>query len=123
VIARAGTAADLADDLTAALVCTMREDFALHRLWYDRRSQSTFDDILRPTVLELEAQLEAMIWRVVQRFAALAGGRPVVTGLVAYATFDGLFENCLVRHIGGDGAADEWRAGARWLIGTLVRPA
>ena len=65
-----------------------------------------------------------MIWRVVQRYAALAAGRPVVSTLVAYATFDGLFENCLVRHIGGDdGAADELRTGARWLIGTLVPPA
>jgi AcrR family transcriptional regulator len=124
VVARAGTAPVLADDFADALVTTMREDFAVHRLWYDLRSQSTFDDALRLTVAELDAQLEAMIWRVVERYADLAGGRPVVTPLVAYATFDGLFENCLVRHIGGDaGAADELRTGARWLIGTLARPA
>ncbi len=124
VIAGADTVADLADDFAAALVATMREDFATHRLWYDLRSQSTFEQALRLTVVELDAQLEAMIWRVVQRYAALAGGRPVVTRLVAYATFDGLFENCLIRHIGGDAsAADELRAGARWLIGTLVRSA
>ena len=49
VIARAGTAAELADDFAAALATTMREDAALHRLWYDLRSQSPFEDILRPT--------------------------------------------------------------------------
>lgn len=124
VIAGSGTAAALADDFAEALVTTMREDFALHRLWYDLRSQSTFEDVLRLTVAELDAQLEAMIGRVVERYAMLAGGRPVVTPLVAYATFDGLFENCLVRYIGGDaGVAEELRTGARWLIGTLVRPA
>lgn len=124
VIAGAGTAEALADDFADALVTTMRQDFAMHRLWYDLRSQSTFEDVLRLTVAELDAQLEAMIWRVVERHAALAGGRPVATRLLAYATFDGLFENCLVRHIGGDPtAADELRAGARWLIGTLVGPA
>lgn len=124
VIAGAGTAADLAEDFAEALVTTMREDFAMHRLWYDLRSQSTFEQVLRLTVAELDAQLEAMIWRVVERYAVLAGGQPAVTRLVAYATFDGLFENCLVRYIGGDAsAANELRAGARWLIGTLVRPA
>ena len=124
VIAGAGTAADLAEDFAEALVTTMREDFAMHRLWYDLRSQSTFEPDLRLTVAELDAQLEAMIGRVVQSYAALSGGRPVVTPLLAYATFDGLFENCLVRHIGGDaGAAGELRAGARWLLGTVVQPA
>lgn len=123
VIAGAGTAAALADDFAEALVTTMREDFAMHRLWYDLRSQSTFEEALRLTVADLDAQLEAMIWRVVQRYATLTGGRPVISRLVAYATFDGLFENCLVRQISGDAsAADELRAGARWLIDTLVRP-
>ncbi|HEY7816288.1 MAG TPA: TetR/AcrR family transcriptional regulator, partial [Nakamurella sp.] len=62
------------------------------------------------------------IWRVVERYATLLGGQPVVTPLVAYATLDGMFENCLVRHIRGDAsAADELRAGARWLVGMLVR--
>jgi AcrR family transcriptional regulator len=123
VIAAARTATELADAFADALVTTMREDFALHRLWYDLRSQSTFEEPLRLTVAELDAQLEAMIWRVVQRYAELHGGRPMVTPLVAYAALDGLFENCLVRHIGGDpSAAGELHAGAVWLVGTLVAP-
>jgi hypothetical protein len=45
----------------------------------------------------------------------------VVTSLTAYATLDGLFENCLVRHIAGDaGAVDELRAGAHWLLPAWV---
>ncbi|HEY5877258.1 MAG TPA: TetR/AcrR family transcriptional regulator, partial [Nakamurella sp.] len=124
VIASATTAPGLADAFADVLVTTMRDDFALHRLWYDLRSQSTFDQALRLTVAELDAQLEAMIWRIVERYAALLGGRPVVTRLVAYATLDGLFENSLVRHIGGDASAGgELRTGAGWLLGTLVRDA
>lgn len=121
VIARAGTPDELAADFADALASTMEQDHAMHRLWYDLRSQSTFEPALRPTVAELDAQLESMIWRVVDRYAALSGARPVVSRLVAYATVDGLFENCLVRHSGGDpGAADQLRTGARWLLATLV---
>jgi hypothetical protein len=99
----------------------MVADFALHRLWYDLRAQSTFDEQLRLTVGELDAQLESMVGRVVRRYAQLRGGRSVVTSLTAYATLDGLFENCLVRHIAGDaGAVDELRAGAHWLLPAWV---
>ncbi|WP_420122469.1 TetR/AcrR family transcriptional regulator [Nakamurella sp.] len=123
VIARAGTAADLAADFADALATTLEQDLAMHRLWYDLRSQSTFEASLRPTVIELDAQLEAMIWRVVERYAALSGSRPRVERFVAYATLDGLFENCLVRQAGGDvRAAGQLRTGARWLLGTLVAP-
>lgn len=121
VIARAGTPDELAAEFAGALASTMERDGALHRLWYDLRSQSTFEAALRPTVAELDDQLQAMIWRVVERYAALSGARPVVGPLVAYATLDGLFGNCLVRHTGGDaGAAGQLRDGARWLLGTLV---
>lgn len=123
VIARAGTAAALAAGFADALASTLEQDHAMHRLWYDLRSQSTFEAALRPTVTELDAQLEAMIWRVVERYAALSGVRPAVEKFVAYATLDGLFENCLVRHTGGDaGAPARLRDGARWLLGTLVPP-
>jgi len=122
VIVSATTASGLADAFADLLATTMRDDFAMHRLWYDLRSQSTFDQALRLTVAELDAQLEAMIWRVVQRYATLRGGRIVVSPLIAYATLDGLFENCLVRHIGGDRtAAEELRTGAIWQVDKLVR--
>lgn len=121
VIARAGTPEELAADFADTLASTMERDHAMHRLWYDLRSQSAFEAALRPTVTELDAQLEAMIWRVVERYAALSGARPAVERFVAYATLDGLFENCLVRHTGGDGdAAAQLRSGAQWLLGTLV---
>jgi TetR/AcrR family transcriptional repressor of bet genes len=124
VVASAESAHRLAEAFANTLVTTMREDFAMHRLWYDLRSQSSFDERLRLTVAELDQQLEAMVWRVVQRYAALLGGRPVVSSLMAYATLDGLFENCLIRHIAGDATVpDELRTGARWLVSTVVRPA
>jgi AcrR family transcriptional regulator len=121
VVAGASTADGLVEGFADALVATMVADFALHRLWYDLRAQSTFDEQLRLTVGELDAQLESMVGRVVRRYAQLRGGRSVVTSLTAYATLDGLFENCLVRHIAGDaGAADELRAGAHWLLPAWV---
>jgi AcrR family transcriptional regulator len=124
VVAGATTASGLAEAFADAPVTTMCEDFAMHRMWYDLRSQSTFDERLRLTVSELDFQLESMVGRVVKRYAELLGGGPVVTALTAYATLDGLFENCLVRHIGGDATVvDELRAGAQWLVTTMVEPA
>ena len=47
----------------------------LHRLWYDLRNQSLFDDSFRTDVLEIDQSLERMIWRIVSKFADLAGRR------------------------------------------------
>jgi hypothetical protein len=49
-----------------------------------------------------------MIWRVVERYAELADAVPQVSEAVAYATFDGLFQQFLLRHLAGrETAADE----------------
>ena len=48
----------------------------MHRLWYDLRNQSMFEPSLREVVLEIDGQLEAMIWRVITRYADLAGAAP-----------------------------------------------
>ena len=122
IVATATTADELARLFAEALVATLLEDTATHRLWYDVRSQAMFEDDLRPTVTDLDHQLEAMVWRVVSRYAELAGLPLAVSSPTAYAVFDGLFENSLVRHLGGDPAAgDRLRADAPWLIATLVR--
>lgn len=122
VMERCDTPEDLAEGFAEALVATLQADFAMHRLWYDVRAQSAFEEQLRPTVRELDAQLEAMVWRIVERYAALAKGTPVVSRLAAYSMFDGLFENALVRHVAGDEtAAGSLREGARWLLPTVVR--
>ncbi|MFQ6171379.1 TetR/AcrR family transcriptional regulator [Oryzobacter sp. R7] len=122
IVATAGGPDELAALFADALVATLLEDTAMHRLWYDVRSQAMFEGDLRATVGDLDRQLEAMVWRVVSRYAELAGRLAAVPSPTAYAVFDGLFENSLVRHIAGDtGAAERLRGDAVWLIGTLVR--
>ena len=73
----------------------------MHRLWYDLRAQSLFEASFRTDVAEIDASLERMIWRIVTRYAELAG--PVtITSPSMYAIFDGLFQQALWRHLAGD---------------------
>ena len=99
----------------------MLDDSAMHRLWYDLRCQAMFDKALLPTVVDLDRQLEEMIWRVVSRYADLAAATSAVASATAYSIFDGLFENCLVRHIAGDeAAADRLRTETAFLLTRLI---
>ena len=117
IVAHAPRPEDVASQFADALVVTMLEDTLMHRLWYDLRCQAMFDMALLPTVTDLDRQLEEMIWRVVSRYAELAATTPAVPSAAAYSVFDGLFENCLMRHIAGDGtAADRLRTEAAWLL-------
>ena len=38
----------------AAMAATLREDATLHRLWYDLRNQSLFDEKFRDDVAEID---------------------------------------------------------------------
>ena len=68
----------------------------MHRLWYDLRAQSMFEDQLRPDVVAIDQLLEQMIWRILTRYADLVGGTPTVDAPTAYALVDGLFEQAVV---------------------------
>lgn len=104
-----------------ALVATLLDETAMHRLWYDIRSQAMFEPGLQATVVDLDGQLQDMIWRVVRRYAELAGRDLVVAPALAYALFDGVFEQALLRLVAGDaGAGDRLRADADRLVGMLV---
>src|ERR1700746_1807979 len=105
VVATAGSAADLKRGFATAMATTLREDAALHRLWYDLRNQSLFDDAFRADVHEIDRSLERMIWRIVSKFAELAGTPLAVSSAVAYAVFDGLFQHALIRHLAGHASA------------------
>ncbi len=55
-----------------------------------------------------------MIWRVIDRYATLAGGRPSVSPAAAYGMLDGLFQRALLAYTAHgervlDGLADEVR--------------
>ncbi|WP_392543308.1 TetR/AcrR family transcriptional regulator [Oryzobacter telluris] len=122
IVAEATSADQLAALFADALVGTLLEDTSMHRLWYDMRSQAMFVSGLGATVTDLDRQLEAMVWHVVSRYVELRGARCAVASPTAYAVFDGLFENSLVRHLSGDtGAAERLRGDAAWLIATLAR--
>ena len=93
------TSADgLVEAFAAKLAQTIREEAPMHRLWYDLRTQSMFEEALRETITEIDAALEAMIWRVIDRYATLAEGQPSVTPAAAYGMLDGLFQQALLAY-------------------------
>lgn len=121
IVDESTTADELAERLADALVLTMVEDLSMHRLWYDLRTQAMFERALAPTVTELDAQLEAMIWRVFSRYAELSASTPALDRTTTYALLDGIFENALMRYFAGDqDAGARLRRGAVALLPRLI---
>lgn len=121
IVATARTPEALAEGFARGLGATLVEDAAMHRLWYDLRSQALFEESFRADVLEIDVTLQRMIWRIVGRYAELAG-RPVLTSEpMTYAMFDGLFQQALLHHLAGVGGAEaQLHAGARQLLVQVV---
>ncbi len=107
VIEQSDSVQALADAFAAKLAETLVDDAAMHRLWYDLRTQSMFEEPLREAVLGIDATLEDMIWRVVERYAELSGRTPTVTSRTAYVMLDGVFESALLYHLSGRAEAVE----------------
>jgi AcrR family transcriptional regulator len=121
IIAESATAAALCAGFAQGLAATAHDDASLHRLWYDLRSQSLFEESFRADVLEIDDSLQRMIWRVVSRYAELRGASPSVSPETAYPLFDGLFQRALLHHISGDAdALGLLTAQAQALLPTLV---
>ena len=121
IVADAGSAPALAGGFAAGLAATARDDGPLHRLWYDMRSQSMFEPAFRADVLEIDDSLQQMIWRIVARYAELAGRPLTVDGPTAYAIFDGLFQQSLLRHIAGSpDALDDLQRRVQSLLPELL---
>jgi TetR/AcrR family transcriptional repressor of bet genes len=102
VVAESTTAEGLLEAFAAKLVETLREEAPMHRLWYDLRTQSMFEESLREAVTMIDATLQEMIWRVVCRYAELAGRPSAMSSSAAYGVLDGLFQQALLGHIAGD---------------------
>jgi hypothetical protein len=63
-----------------------------------------------------------MIWRVVSRYAELAGTTPHISSPVMYAIFDGLFQQALLRQLAGEPrAAADLQAAVTEVLPNLVR--
>jgi AcrR family transcriptional regulator len=122
IVAEARTADGLAAGFAEGLATTLHAEAKLHRLWYDLRSQAQFDESFRKDVLEIDASLEKMIWRIVSRYAQLVGVQPQVTSSTAYAMFDGVFQQALLRLIAGqETAPDDLRSESVRLLRLVVR--
>jgi len=102
IVATADSPEVLATGFLAKLRETLVDDALMHRLWYDLRNQSLFEESFRADVLEIDRRREEMIDHVVARYAELASVPAGVPRAVAYALFDGLFQQALLRHLAGD---------------------
>jgi AcrR family transcriptional regulator len=121
IVATATGAEELRAGFGAAMAGTLRDDAALHRLWYDLRNQSQFEEKFRADAAEIDHSLEAMIWRIVSRYAELSGRDLAVTPALAYALLDGVFQHALLRHLGGDAtAATDLDVHVRQVLPTLL---
>jgi TetR/AcrR family transcriptional repressor of bet genes len=102
IVAESTTADELCRAFADKLVETLVEESAMHRLWYDLRTQSMFEDELRADVLDIDHSLELMIWRIVERYAELSGRTAAFDSPSCYAMLDGVFEKALLGHLAGD---------------------
>jgi TetR/AcrR family transcriptional repressor of bet genes len=123
VIAEATSADGLAESFAAKLVETIVDEAPMHRLWYDLRTQSMFEPALRDAVTMIDKTLEEMVWRVVLRYAELAGGCPARSVAATYGLLDGVFQQALFGHlVGRAGALDDLATAVRDLMPYLLAP-
>jgi AcrR family transcriptional regulator len=101
VVQDATTADQLLEGFLAKLAETIVEEAPMHRLWYDLRSQSMFEETLREPVTAIDRTLEEMVWRVLTRYAELRQAPLTTTPELAYGLLDGLFQQALLGYLGG----------------------
>ena len=101
LVASATSAEELRREFTAAMAQTLRADAPLHRLWYDLRNQSLFEESFRTDVLEIDQRREEMIWHVIARYAEFAGITVTTSPAAIYAILDGLFQQALLHQLAG----------------------
>ena len=123
IVATATAADQLRDGFGAAMAGTLRDDAKLHRLWYDLRNQSLFEEKFRADAEDIDQSLERMIWRIVSRYAELSGRDLAVGPAFAYALLDGVFQHGLLRHLAGshDAATDLEDSVQRVLESVTIR--
>ena len=94
----------------------------MHRLWYDLRTAAMYEAELRDDVITIDNTLEAMVWRIVTRFAELAGATPAYDEPTTYTLIDGLFEKAVFAHLAGDPQAGaDLQARVAGLVPALLR--
>lgn len=105
----------------AALAASARDDTPMHRLWYDLRNQSMFDEDFHADVTEVDSSLEVMIWSIVSTYAAFHTTEIALPRRTVYALFDGLFQQCLLDiHTGSTDALATLQQGVWQLFPRLL---
>lgn len=123
VVSDAQSADELLDAFAAKLCETIVDEAPMHRLWYDLRAQSMFEESLREAVTQIDRTLEDMIWRVVTRYAELGGRSVTVPRHASYGILDGVFQQALLAYLGSDApdaALEALRSEVRTLVPLLV---
>lgn len=120
IVASAASADELSSGFGVEMAATLQADARLHRLWYDLRNQSLFDESFRDDVFQIDQRRQQMVWNVVSRYAELAATKVAVSPDVAYAMFDGLFQQALLRQLAGQNGAGALREDVARLLERLV---
>jgi AcrR family transcriptional regulator len=121
VLVSSVTPEDLRERFIDGMATSLVRDADMHRLWYDLRDQSMFEESFRDDVREIDRGIERMIGRIVGHYAQLSGLRLAVPSRFIYALVDGVFQHALLSHLAGDErAATELPADLGFVLDRLV---
>lgn len=124
VIATAQTPEEMLDGFAQKLVESLVQEGQFHRLWYDVRTQAMYLPAYQSDVLEIDALLEEMTWRIVSRYAELSGRPVALPSTVIYGALDGVFQKALLDHLAGrTSAPEELAAYAKGALPLFLEPA
>jgi TetR/AcrR family transcriptional regulator, transcriptional repressor of bet genes len=103
---------------------TIVDEAPMHRLWYDLRSQSMFEESLREAVSQIDRTLEEMVWQIVTRYADLSGSELSLTSHAVYGMLDGVFQQAVLSYLSGheQESLDALRAEVYDLMPLMLRP-
>lgn len=102
VLATSHSAEELRERFVAGMATSLERETDMHRLWYDLRDQSMFEESFRDDVREIQRCIERMIGRIVSQYAELAGLPLVASPRLVYALVDGVFQHALLSYLAGD---------------------
>ncbi len=85
------------DAFSAALVSSIIDDEATHRLWYDIRTQAMFDPVFRPVVSRIEGSLIEVVRSAFEK----AGHKGLEDTEIRYALLDGVFRHIMQQQVTG----------------------
>ena len=111
VVAESTTPEELLDGFCVKLVDSLLSEAKFHRLWYDLRIQGMYVAAYQSDILEIDALLQDMSWRVVERYAQLCDRKVALPSTVVYSCLDGVFQKALLDHLAGLEGVGEWLAG------------